>query len=159
MPVVKFSEEFRDEVVALMAELQDFEGVLSDDRPPGADVAGGHLSYLIALCSKSRGSVFVAVEDKKVAGFIVVIINREDNDDLHLYEEYKEYALITDLIVSNDYRKLGIAKKLLKKVESYSSALGIKVLKVTALCSNELARSFYEKSEFEKYEVTFKKNI
>ena len=87
-----------------MQQLQDTERKLSRDRPPGADIASDHTDYLLALCRDKQGTLLIALDDTVVAGFIVVVTEQADEGDQHLYPDYRQYGLVTDLVVDEEYR-------------------------------------------------------
>ncbi len=154
-----YGAEHHDGVVALMAVLQDYERELSSDRPPGNEIAAGHFSYLLGVCERSGGQVFVARQDQQVCGFAVLITESEDVGDLHLYPEYKTWGLVTDLCVAADYRGQGIATRLMEAAEAHCRDLGLARILVTALAENHLARDSYARQGYRLAEVTFYKAL
>ncbi len=159
MRIIEYDPEHRDAVVELMAELQDCERLLSHDRPPGASMAAGHFDYLLGLCEARAGKVFLAVSETKVLGFVCVFLDTDDDGDLHLFPEYKQYGWISDLIVEENHRGSRAASLLLKRAERYCSSVGVRQLKLATLHNNDRARRFYEKSGYAEYEVIFRKGI
>ncbi|KUJ82651.1 N-acetyltransferase [Microbulbifer flavimaris] len=154
MEIFEYSASLRKAVVELMELLQDFESVLHPSRPPGKEVADKHFDYLLAMCNEYQGKVFVARHENEIVGFIVVLISGEDDGARHIYERYKRYGEITDLAVAEGFRRRGIAKLLIEKVEEYVSSLGVFTLQVSALAKNFAALSLYEETGFGAYEVT-----
>ncbi len=159
MKFSEYSDSYRDQVVSLMALLQDHEAALEHSRPPGREIAAGHFDYLLACCRQQRGKVFIALEGESVAGFVVVLVESEDRDDRHLYEPYKTYGLVTDLAVAENYRGRGIAGSLMAEAERHVRDLGLATLQVSALARNQLAASFYLKSGYRPYTTTYIKDM
>ena len=154
-----YGAEHHDGVVALMALLQDHERQFSTDRPPGNEIAAGHFSYLLSVCEKSGGQVFVALQDRHVCGFLVLITESEDVGDLHLYPEYKTWGLVTDLCVAEEQRGKGIATRLMEAAEAHCRDMGLARILVTALADNHLARDSYTRQGYRLAEVTFIKEL
>jgi len=159
MRVIEHDPIHKDAVVKLMAELQDCECLLSDDRPPGESMAAGHFDYLLELCEIRSGKVFLAVSEQIVVGFVTVFLESNDDGDLHLFPEYRRYGWISDLIVKEDQRGSGAAAVLLERAEEYCASVGVHQIKLAALHNNTRARRFYEKSGYAEYEVVYRKSI
>ena len=159
MDIIDYSSCYQDQVAALMAELQDFEAALDSSRPPGTRIAKRHFEFLLDCCARQQGSVYLAVDAGEVLGFAVVLIEHEDDGDLHLHAPYKTYGQVTDLVVKEGHRGRGVAARLMAKAESHVQALGITTVRVTALATNGPARDFYAKAGYRPFEVTLLKEL
>lgn len=157
--IITYQTEHYEDVVALMAILQDHERSLSADRPPGNEVAAGHFKYLLSACAESAGQVFVALQDQQVWGFLVVITESEALADLHLYPTYKTFGVVTDLCVAAEARGQGIAAQLMTAAEDHCRGLGLARILVSALADNQLARDCYVRQGYQLTEVTFSKDL
>lgn len=159
MQIIEYDPGHKAAVVELLARLQDCERTLSDDRPPGEAMAPGHFDYLLDLCAARSGKVFLAVSEGSVIGFVTVFLESEDDDDLHLFPEYRRYGWISDLIVEEGHRGSGAASRLLAHAESHCSAMGVHHIKLAALQNNARARRFYENRGYAEYEVIYRKRL
>ena len=160
MRVVEYEAQHKRAVVELMAELQDYERELSFDRTPGATMAYRHVEYLLDVCSRHSGKVFVALDgDGHVIGFVVAFVASEDDDDLHVVPEYKRFGWVSDLYVRPNYRGLGAASQLMQRAERHFASLGARRIKLAALHENGLAERFYASSGYRKHEVIYTKDI
>ena len=159
MQVIEYDPEYKKAIVDLLAELQDFERALSSDRTPGKSMAAGHFDYLLDLCKTQSGKVFLALSETKVIGFLTVFLEAEDENDLHLYPEYKRYGWVSDLVVQEKHRGSGAASLLMDHAERHCSSLGVRDIKLAALHKNFRARSFYKKSGYTEYEVIYRKTV
>lgn len=159
MRIIEYDPEHRDAVVELMAELQDCERLLSDDRPPGESMAAGHFDYLLDICETRTGKVFIAISERRVVGFVTVFLEGNDEGDLHLFSEYKRYGWISDLIVEENHRGSRAASLLLERAERHCSSVGVRHIKLAALHNNARARRFYENSGYTEHEVIYRKGI
>lgn len=159
MHIIEYEPGYRDETVALLAELQEFERALSPDRTPGAAMASDHLDYLLTICRANSGKIFLALSGTEVAGFAVVFLESEDTDDFHLLPEYRQYGWISDLLVDRKHRGSQAAPLLMEHAERHCTALGVRRIMVSALHDNQRARHFYEKAGYGVREVVYSKDI
>ncbi len=159
MDIREYSAGDNGEVVALMALLQDCEAQLDASRPPGAEIAGAHFDYLIDCCRQQQGAIYVAEQDGRVCGFVVVLIEAEDEADRHLYEHYKRYAEVTDLVVGEAVRGSGCAQLLMQAAEQHALRCGVTTVRVSAVAGNEAARAFYGKSGYRSFATTWIKSL
>lgn len=160
MNIVAFAEHHFPAVTALMAELQDFERELESDRAPGAEMAAGHLCYLIACCARQQGRVLVAESAAGVVlGFAVVMVEGCEEGDLHVRCEFKRFGVVTDLCVRAASRRGGVARQLMAAAQAHCQDLGLKRLRVSTLAANRAARAFYSDIGFEPYEITYSRDL
>ena len=157
MDIVDYSDRHRAAVEDLMALLQDHEAALDVTRPPGDAVAGRHFQYLLDCCAQQDGGVYVALDRGSVCGFLVVLVERVDADDQHLYEPFKSYGLVTDLLVAEAYRGRGVAGALMARAEAHVQSRGIGSIQVAALAANTDAAAFYRHAGYAPYEITYRK--
>jgi GNAT superfamily N-acetyltransferase len=159
MNIVEYDPRYEKDVVGLLAELQDYERNLSSDRTPGSTAAAGHLEYLLQICESQSGKIFLSLDDDEVVGFIVVFLEALDEGDLHLITEFRQYGLISDLLVIQTHRGSDAAPLLMKAAEQHCLSAGVRRVKLSALTDNQQAQRFYEKSGYSAVEVTYCKNI
>lgn len=96
------------------------------------------------------GTVWVAVDNNKVIGYLAGSIDGKTS------YATKSVAELDNFYVEEDYRRLGIGKRLVEEFKNYCVDKGIEEMKVTASAKNMNAREFYQKSGFEDFEVTYK---
>jgi len=70
-----------------------------------------------------------------------------------------EYGLISDLIVSSQFRKRGLGKVLLQAAESYAECNGVRWLRVSVLAENHVADNLYDSMGFKKLFVEREKKL
>jgi len=92
--------------------LQEFERAIDPRLPPGEAMADAYCERLHARCSEADGRIFVAAENERVLGFVAVVAREPftEPDD-----PPGTYALVTDLVVLEPHRGLGLGKRLLAK--------------------------------------------
>jgi len=96
--------------------------------------------------------IYVAEVDDKVVGFI----------DIHVFPDFVEgapIAIIQNLIVEKNYRKMGIGSKLLKRAVEESEKQNAAELHVWTEFENQQAISFYTEHGFEKRALLLEKEI
>ena len=87
-----------------MVELQEFERGIDSRLRPGETIADEYCAQIHARCREADGRVFVAEYDGAVVGFVGVLAREQFTA---LDEPPGTYALITDLVVLERYRKPG----------------------------------------------------
>ncbi|TGD70898.1 GNAT family N-acetyltransferase [Mangrovimicrobium sediminis] len=159
MSVVNYSHGHRAAVVDMMARLQDHEGALHNSRTPGRQMAGDHFDYLLACCNAQGGCVFVAQHGGEAVGFVVAMLEAEDDADRHLFEPFKRYGVITDLYVDPEARGHGVATSLVARVEGFLRQQEVATVRVSALAANQAAGDFYHDCGYSPYEITYIKEL
>lgn len=123
-----------------LIELQDFERRMDPRMPPGAEIAEPYLAEMFRRCKECGGRVLVAEVDGEVAGYATILpkVRSEQLEDGDL-----EYGLISDLVVLEAYRGLGLGRKLLAAAEQYARSCRVKYLRIGVLAANQAAESLY----------------
>ena len=97
------------------------------------------------------GTIFVAVEDKTIIGIVIFKI-----------EQWWEgpVILIEDLAVKEDFKKQGISKKLINKVEDYAKEIKVKTVSFTTHKKSSAVK-FYTKQGYriEKNTLFMRKKV
>lgn len=88
----------------------------------------------------TNAEVFVAETDGRVVGRIFV---RE-----HLSLGTNPFAEVHDLVVDEDYRRMGIGKQLIKKAKEWSCEKRLNVLRLRTNIKREEANAFYVQAGF-----------
>ncbi|MEC6747393.1 GNAT family N-acetyltransferase [Marinilactibacillus sp. XAAS-LB27] len=97
---------------------------------------------------------YLAEQDGLVAGMVGLIIS-------HPYESDKDYIRVVALVVDPNYRKQGIAKNLLFKVEELARQLSIDKITLNSgkRSERQQAHEFYVHNRFEVKSLGFVKHI
>src|SRR5262245_4861959 len=101
---------------ACFSELQAFERTIERNRAEPAAVCAQYLDELEAECAKHKGVFLVAESAGNVVGFVCVLAKVPSDE---VVEQEREYAFVTDLVVLEPFRKLGIGSLLLAAAEAY----------------------------------------
>jgi ribosomal protein S18 acetylase RimI-like enzyme len=151
--------EDRPTLVKLMELLQEAERQLHVNRPPGSEISDAHLAYLEELASTQNGQIYVAESKVGILGFVVCFVETLEEGDRHVVETERAYGYISDLYVVSEMRQQGVAAALMQAVEQYFLGLDLTVVRVSLLCSNELAAQFYRKVGYQPYEIVYEKPL
>jgi len=143
-------------VQACLVELQNFERALDLRMPPGEDIVEFYVPAMMLRCTQCDGTVLVAEFDNKVAGYVTILakVKSEEIEDGDF-----EYGLISDLVVSTEFRQQGVGKMLLREAETYARSRDVKWLRIGVLAGNDIANDFYESEGFKSLYVEREKSL
>ena len=100
---------------------------------------------IVKGCLKHKLNKIIVAEDKgEIIGFILYNIRPKGK----LFKE--DYIYIEDLYISEEYRKKGVAKKLMKEIEKIAKIKKIYILRVGSDIRNRTANSMYNKLNYDK---------
>lgn len=145
----------REAVRDCFAQLQDFERSLDPRVPRGAEVADSYLELLLERCREHAGIVLVA-EEASVVGFVAVL-TRYCSDEPE--DDPTAFAYVTDLVVREAHRRLGIGRRLLDAAESRARAAGVDCVRLSVKAGNAGALALYAECGFEDYELVLEKRL
>ena len=100
-----------------------------------------------------KGTVWVAVDNQKVIGYLAGIICGRSSYKINTLAE------IDNIFVDEKYRGKGIGKKLVSEFKKYCINNKIEEIKVTTNALNTNARGFYENNGFKDFEATYKMKL
>ena len=139
-----------------LIELQDFERRIDPRMPPGAAIADAYIADMFKRCEECGGRVLVADIDGEVAGYATILpkVKSEQLEDGDL-----EYGLISDLVVLEAYRGIGLGQKLLAAAEQYAKACNVRYLRIGVLAGNQVAENFYVAAGFSPLYAELEKEL
>ncbi len=139
-------------------ELQEAERALDPHMPPGERVVDAYLESLFDQCERTKGRIYVAVEDRtcQVAGYVAVLgeVPSDEPDD-----DPSPYAYLSDLVVLSDFRGRGVARQLTAMAESHARELGMPRIRLQAMARNMAARRLYERAGYTDHIVQMEKRF
>ncbi len=120
--------------LCLIEKLAEYEKLL----PPDADAKGRLRSD--CLSDKPKYSAYIATVDGKPAAYIIYFFT---------YSSFLALPtlFLEDIFVLEDYRRLGVGKKLLDFVKQIAKSEGCGRIELTVLKWNKLAQGFYAKNK------------
>jgi ribosomal protein S18 acetylase RimI-like enzyme len=134
---------------ARIAEHQDYHRSLEPHWPAGKDVAADYAAYLQAECAEFAGRIFLAVDDRTIAGFVCIVTDKRGAPD-----DPARHAFVHDLYVAREYRRRGIATRLMDAAEAFARSRGVVEVRLAVLERNQEARAFYATRNFRGYART-----
>ncbi|WP_088890268.1 GNAT family N-acetyltransferase [Leptolyngbya ohadii] len=146
-------------LVSFMEALQEAERELCANRTIGAEIADPHLAYLEQLAAKQQGRIYVAESQADLLGFVVCFVDKLDDGDRHVTPSERSFGYISDLYVIPTLRKYGVGAALMAAAEQHFRELGLTVVRVSLLSSNEPAARFYSKVGYQPYEILYEKRF
>jgi ribosomal protein S18 acetylase RimI-like enzyme len=90
--------------------------------------------------------VLVAVEQERVAGFSIASTGNQPP-----VFKLQQWGTITDVGVKKEYRRTGIAERMLAEMFNWFAQKGITLIEVSVLARNQAAVSFWEKHGFQDF--------
>jgi ribosomal protein S18 acetylase RimI-like enzyme len=152
----QYREDDAAAVRGCIVELQEFERRIDDRLRPGESMAAEYLGQMLARCAECAGVILVAESDGVVAGFATVLarVPFESLDD-----PPGDYALVSDLVVGERFRRRGLGADLLQAAERYAVAAGAREIRVGVLSENHAAASVYRRAGFAPYLQTLAKRL
>ncbi|MFA6088226.1 MAG: GNAT family N-acetyltransferase [Candidatus Woesearchaeota archaeon] len=101
-----------------------------------------------------KDCALVATTDDKIVGYLVgAIIETEE------YRNISKLGEAENMFVLEEYRSLGIGKKLFHKFIEWCKSKGAKRIRAVASAQNIKAIEFYKKEGFSDYNITLEKEI
>jgi ribosomal protein S18 acetylase RimI-like enzyme len=144
--------EYREDDLAAVrdciGELQEFERRIDDRLRPGASMAADYAGQMIGRCRDCAGTILVAECDATVVGFATILTHVPFEA---LDEPPGEYAIVTDLVVRDGFRRRGLGTALLTEAERYTRAAGASELRIAVLSANHAATKLYRQMGFASY--------
>lgn len=122
------------------------------------DNAEPYTKCILNKVVKANGTVYVAVKDKKVIGFIMSTVrdmkpSLEDDCIAH------RKGRVIELFVTERYRKHGVGKKLIDKMEKFFKEKACDVVNIEVFAPNTNAYQFYKSIGYEDRNIDLMKTL
>ncbi|MFX1355971.1 MAG: GNAT family N-acetyltransferase [Promethearchaeota archaeon] len=144
--IIEAKETHIPAIVELWTEMIDYHTQLDQFFKRREDAHLNYESFIKELLNSSEATIFVAQEDDKILGFVLVKIDLYP--PVYLYEKY---GAIYDLVVKSTYRRRGIGTRLLDRSIEWVYSQGLDRIELNVASKNEKANSFYFKNGFQDY--------
>ncbi len=104
---------------------------------------------------KSKAYIFLsAVDGNRIVGSIMGIVCEE------LYGECETFLVMEDFVVSEDYRRMGVGKRLLETMEKSARSRGCRQIQFMTESRREGSIAFYESQGYDSGKnIGFKKKL
>lgn len=140
-----YDEQIKDLLVDLQNYLIDIDDwhtqILSDNYRED------YFKMDVELVNKQDGKIFLAIENNKIIGFVLGIINIDDEID-KLTNDCVKTGNVLELIIKNSSRGNGIGQSLLNEIENYFKNINCKRINIEVFGPNENALNFYLKNDY-----------
>lgn len=101
-----------------------------------------YIHSLINILRRNDGTMFVAENDGKIVGIIAGSILKMSKLDSMSFCS-KKSGRIRELYVHPNFRRKGLGKKLMEKMEEYFKTLGCDLIRIEVFEPNRSAHTFY----------------
>jgi ribosomal protein S18 acetylase RimI-like enzyme len=139
---------------ARIADHQDYHRALEPQWPAGADIAADYFAFIQTECAAHAGRTFLAVDDRAIAGFVCIITDKRGAPD-----DPARHAFVHDLYVAPEYRRRGIATRLMEVAEAFAHSQGVTEVRLGVLERNQDARALYDALGFRDYVRIMSKRV
>lgn len=110
--------------------------------------------------AEREGSIYFAEIDGKIVGFVLGIVERNEKDTLYiLTHKSGAHGWIGEVFVLPEFRKQGIARKLIDRITSDFKSKGCVNVRLYVMADNKLAISAYENLGFLTRDCEMSKDI
>ncbi len=149
------SKNDKDQVLKCIIDLQEHERAVEPSKLPGKDVADDYLAYIVFECKEKNGEIFVADNAGEILGFSCVWIDEDDDPTV----SKESLAYLSDLYVKPEFRRQGIATKLMQARKQYALDRGIRKIRVCTLAKNIGIQETLKSQGFTPHEITWEANL
>lgn len=157
--VIDYNSKFDKEIKQLLVELQEY--IVSIDIEKYNIISSNYSEKYFAKTMKEiekyKGKMLLYVEDEKVLGLIVGLVNNEECNDYDF--KAPKRGRITELIISSESRSSGKGTILLKEMEEYLKSIGCKDILLGVFGYNNRAINFYKKNGYHIRMLDMSKSI
>jgi GNAT superfamily N-acetyltransferase len=151
-----YREDDKSAIHACIVELQDYERRIDPRLRPGPEMAADYFTQMLDRCRNYAGRVFVVECNGQVAGFATILARVPFQE---LDEPPGEYALVSDLVVLESFRRRGYGTALLRAAERYAVEQGAGELRIGVLSANQQARRLYLEAGFHQHIEVLMKHL
>lgn len=158
--IVEYLEKYDEDVKRLLVQLQkhlvdvDYDNiqVMLDEYKEG------YFNLTMDSIAKKDGKMLLALEDGKVIGMIVGIVEESDEED-RLINRKRKTGRILEFVVDKDVRGGGIGKKLISEMEEYLKGINCEYIMIHVLGPNKSALEFYNKNGYNARNLVLMKRV
>lgn len=149
MRIIEYEPGFEHDTKDLLVELQkhlaalDKRGVLVLKE----NYRDGYFSFVMEECQKHKGKVYLAIENERAVGMIVCKIFQGGGEE-ELTTSCPKVGFISDLVVADGRRSLGIGSALINRAEEYFDDNDCDYTQLEVFAPNQRAFALYQKLGF-----------
>jgi len=154
MEIRKATMQDFEEVLKIKLESKQEERSINKELKPVEEVKEYYKGYLRNDLSRDWRAIFIAIENNKVIGLITGKIYRTLK-----IAGYERCGYISNLYVKEEFRKKGIAEKLVEEATAWFKRKGAVKISLEIYEINDKAVNLYHKLGFKNYSVKMKKSF
>ncbi len=156
--IEEYSRVYRSDVRELLNQLQLYvESIDKEGYNIFTEEFGeNYLESIFNKVNDNNGKIYLYKDGDKAVGIIIGVVNNEE-DASYGYKLPKR-GKITDLIVLDSYRHMGIGTSLIKEMEKYFDSINCKNIIISTLAYGS-AINFYDKLGYHMRMVDMVKDI
>ena len=157
--IINYSNKYNESIKDLLVELQEYIAEIDKEKYNilTNEYREKYFKKTMDEVNKYEGKIFLAIENEKIIGLIVGLINNEEETTYDF--KTPKRGRVTELVVSKECRSNGIGKQLLDKMEKYFKEVGCKGVLIDVFAYNENAQKFYYKNGYFNRNVEVMKKI
>jgi len=144
-------------IKTLVESIQEFERTYVPELKLGVEIGAAYTEKLVNTIANQQGVIFLAKTDTDTVGFVCAWI--DEDDDLLLSEDARTHAYISDIFVSEDWRRQGVATLLLQAVETEMRQRGCQRIRICTKAANLSALTCYKANGYSAYEIVLSKRL
>ncbi|MGH6814952.1 MAG: GNAT family N-acetyltransferase [Hyphomicrobiaceae bacterium] len=144
-------------LIEFVEAIQEHERIDVSDLKPGPEIGQLYAEILLRRVAEHNGCILLARTETRTVGFACAWI--EEDDDPLLRDEMRAHAYISDIYITEDWRRKGVATKLLNALEEDMRRRGCARIRVCAKAANRIAVDCYRRSGYRTYEIIFSKSL
>lgn len=159
LEIINYSNKYNEAIKDLLVELQEYIAEIDKEKYNilTNEYREKYFEKTMNEVNKYEGKIFLAIENEKVIGLIVGLINNEEESTYDF--KASKRGRVTELVVSKECRSNGIGKQLLDKMEKYFKEVGCKGVLIDVFAYNENAQKFYYKNGYFNRNIEVMKKI
>ena len=138
-----------NDLVQLWTEFMDFHTALDPDFKRSSDGARNWVNYITPKLAEDGFQVFVAESNELLVGYVIASIM-----EYPPITSVRQYGFISDIAVTGEFRRRGIARQLFQTAENWLISTGIKRIELKVDVGNETSRGFWTSVGFSRHTET-----
>ena len=149
MKIIEYDSIYDEQIKDLLVDLQNYLIDIDDWHTQilPNNYRDDYFEMDLELINKQDGKIFLAIENDKIIGLVLGVVNLNDEID-KLTNDCAKTGNVLELIVKNSSRGHGIGKSLLNEIETYFKNINCKRINIEVFGPNKSALNFYLKNDY-----------
>lgn len=149
MKIIEYDSIYDEQIKDLLVDLQNYLIDIDDWHTQilPNNYREDYFEMDLELINKQDGKIFLAIENDKIVGLVLGVVNLNDEID-KLANDCAKTGNVLELIVKNSSRGHGIGKLLLNEIETYLKKINCKRINIEVFGPNKSALNFYLKNDY-----------